>query len=105
MNVNELQVIEAQIAELKQQRDNLLIDVNKSDIAKILSFRNPSKTLCQLLRELHEISNEAQRAKIEQCLLIAKKMNAKLVEYAGKHYSKDWYDADGEFIGAEENAN
>lgn len=92
--------LEKQISSLKQKRDDLIkrSGASKAELEKILSFRTPTKTLCQLLRELHDVLDGEQREKIETCLLIAKKMNKRLVEYAGNQYSKEWYDKNGNFI-------
>jgi DNA-binding transcriptional MerR regulator len=93
--------IERQIAELKRRRDGLLRDagLTQKELERILRMRSRDRTICQLLRELHAALDGAEREKVEQALLIAKKMDAKLVEYAGKRYNKDWYGKDGKFNG------
>ena len=93
--------IEQKIALLKQERDALLVNsgLMAEEVRRILAFRTPKRTLCQLLRELHDTSGGNDRKTIEQCLIIAKKMDARLVAYAGQQYTKGWYDADGKFVG------
>ena len=93
--------IEKQIAALKQKRDALLTSsgLMKEEVRRILAMRTPKRTLCQLLRELHDVLGGVDREKTEQCLLIAKKMDRRLVEYAGQQYVDTWYDKDGRFIG------
>ena len=93
--------IERQIALLKQERDSLLVSsgLMAEEVRRILAFRTPKRTLCQLLRELHDVSGGTDREKIEKCLIIAKKMDARLVAYAGQQYTEGWYDANGEFVG------
>lgn len=92
--------IERHIRELKAERDGLIKDagLNRRQIERILKMRSPKRTICQLLRELHDDADWAEREKIERCLLIAKKMDDRLMECAGRQYHKDWYDDDGEFI-------
>ena len=96
----EVAEIEKQIAALKEKRDTLLVrsGLMAEEVRRILAFRTPTRTLCQLLRELHDRSGGADREEIEKCLLIAKKMDARLVSYAGQQYTKGWYDAGGNFI-------
>ena len=93
--------IEQKITLLKRERDTLLVSsgLMADEVRRILAFRTPKRTLCQLLRELHDVSGGNDREKIEQCLIIAKKMDARLVSYAGQQYTKGWYDTDGKFIG------
>lgn len=93
--------IERQIAALKAERDKLLKNsgLEKAELERVLRFRTPKRTICQLLRELHDDLKGAQREKVGKCLLMAKKMDGKLVEYVGRHYHKDWYDERGEFKG------
>lgn len=97
--VEEVRSIEQQIAALRDQRDALLkaSGLMTAEIAQILAMRTPKRTLCQLLRELHDVLGGEQREKIEECLLIAKKMDNKLRGYAGSMYSESWYDAQGKF--------
>lgn len=95
--MKELNQIEKQIAALKVKRDKLIREsgIEQDRLQAILKMRSPNKTLCQLLRELHKTVDDIEREKVEQCLLIAKKMSDKLIEYAGKSYTKDWYDQNG----------
>lgn len=61
--------------------------------------REINHTICSLLRDLHEqIEDQAQQEIIDICLLIAKKMNDKLVQYVGVNRLAEWYDDDGNFI-------
>lgn len=98
-SIDEVRVIEQQIATLRDQRDALLKSsgLMTTEIAQILAMRTPKRTLCQLLRELHDVLGGEQREKVEQCLLIAKKIDSKLRGYAGSMYSESWYDAQGKF--------
>jgi len=91
--------LDRQIKELKNQRDRLIKEsgLEGAELRRILAFRTPKRTICQLLRELHDDTRGAQRKKVAQCLLIAKKMDAKLIEYAGRQYTKGWYDERGRF--------
>ena len=93
--------IEQQIAVLKEQRDALLKDspMQQAQLQRILAIRAPQQTLCQLLRELHVALDTPHQAKVDQCLLIAKKMDAQLERYAGMGYAASWYDAQGRFRG------
>jgi predicted transcriptional regulator len=96
----ELLDCERQIRELKDKRDEILkrSGVTKETLHKILRARSPNKTLCQILRDLHKLSTPDQQELIEQALLIAKKMDSKLVEYAGNAYARHWYNNEGSFI-------
>lgn len=71
--------------------------IRSGKLDSILKRPSRQQTICQLLRELH---NELPkyRETIDTCLLIAKKMNDKLVEYSGTTHAKDWYDNEGNFI-------
>lgn len=93
--------IEQKIAALKAERDGLLVSsgLMAEEVRRILAMRTPKRTLCQMLRELHDVSSGTDREKIEGCLIIAKKMDARLVAYAGQSYTEGWYDANGKFIG------
>lgn len=75
--------------------------VKTGEFERILTQRNRTgrRTICELLRELHdETDDEAMRDKIAMCLLIAKKMNDKLVQYIGYDRLAEWYDEEtGEF--------
>ena len=94
-------VIERQITALKMQRDALLKDspMQREQLQRILAMRAPQQTLCQMLRELHTTLGASSKTKVERCLLIAKKMDTKLAQYAGVGYAASWYDAQGEFKG------
>lgn len=99
--MNEIKELDCQINELKKRRDKLIREsgLEARQLEHILKFRTPKRTICQLLRELHGELDGQQQAKVGQCLLIAKKMDRKLMEYASRKYSKDWYDKEGEFRG------
>lgn len=73
--------------------------IKSGKLQHILRHPSRQRTICQLLRELHKsvVSGDDQR-KVDQCLLIAKKMNDKLVGYCGVGYAKDWYGEDGEYV-------
>lgn len=71
--------------------------IKSGKLKRILTQRSKQKTICEMLRELHDELPQ-YRNKIDTCLLVAKKMNDKLVEYAGTTHAKDWYDKDGNFI-------
>lgn len=92
--------IERQIAALKAQRDQLLgaAGLIDAEVAQILANRTPKRTLCQMLREMHDWAVGRDRTEIETCLLIAKKMDVQLRRYAGAAYSDSWYNAAGNFI-------
>ena len=98
--MQEIAELDRQITALKEKRDRLIREtgVETDELRRILAFRTPKRTICQLLRELHDVLGGAEREKVEQCLLIAKKMDRKLAEYAGRRYTDDWYDSKGEFI-------
>jgi hypothetical protein len=51
-----------------------------------------------MLRELRELVGNEHTNKIDMCLLVAKKMDDKLKENAGRNYTRKWYDEDGNFI-------
>jgi len=91
--------LDRQINELKAQRDRLIKEsgLEGDELRRILAFRTPKRTICQLLRELYDDTRGEQRRKVAQCLLIAKRMDAKLIEYAGRQYTKGWYDKQGKF--------
>lgn len=74
--------------------------INTGEFNRILKQRNKKrKTICELLRELHEeLTDQAQIDKVSVCLLIAKKMNDKLTQYVGVNRLAEWYDEDGNFI-------
>lgn len=97
----EVDIIEEQIIALKEYRDELIMtaDLSREQINKILVARTPKRTLCQILRELHDEADENNKVKIEQALLIAKKMDARIISFAGQHYTDSWYDKDGKFKG------
>lgn len=99
--LREIAALDAQIAELKEERDRLIRNssLKTKEIQRILKFRTPRRTIRQLLRELHDVSSDEQRDKVEDCLLIAKKMDEKLRECAGARYTDSWYDEKGEFVG------
>jgi len=71
--------------------------IEGEELKRILAFRTPKRTICQLLRELHDTLTGDEQEKVGKCLLIAKKMDRKLRGYAHR-YMKDWYDDEGEFI-------
>ena len=98
--VQELVEIERQIVALKAQRDQLLgaAGLMDAEVAQILANRTPKRTLCQMLREMHDRAVGTDRTEIEMCLLIAKKMDVQLRRYAGAAYSDSWYDRAGNFI-------
>lgn len=100
-SVDSIAELDKQISDLKEERNKLIRagSFDAEELKRILSFRTPKRTLCQLLRELHDVTDGEERAKVDQCLLIAKKMDAKLMEYAGRPYAEDWYDEEGKFIG------
>lgn len=93
--------LDRQISELKERRDRLIREsgLEGEELEKVLRFRTPKRTICQLLRELHDTLKGDERAKVAECLLIAKKMDSKLVEYAGRRYTDGWYDRHGKFNG------
>jgi len=93
--------IEQQIAALKDERDKLLrtSGLMSAEIERLLRMRTHKRTLCQLLRELHDVLGGTDREKVEQALLIAKKMDERLVHYAGQDYTTTWYDREGKFVG------
>lgn len=97
--VEQIAAIERQIAGLKDERDRLIREsgLEQKQLERILRFRTRKQTICQLLRELHDVLEGEQQDKVGQCLLMAKKMDAQLVRYAGRRYHKDWYDDEGKF--------
>lgn len=75
--------------------------VKTGEFERILTQRNRTgrRTICELLRELHDaIDDRVMRDKVDMCLLIAKKMNDKLAQYVGYNTLAEWYDEEtGEF--------
>lgn len=99
ISTNEIKQLDQQINQLKAKRDKLIKDsgLEAKQLERILAFRTPTQTICQLLRELHDELEGEQQEKVGQCLLIAKKMDRKLMGYAGRKYSESWYNEKGEF--------
>jgi hypothetical protein len=61
---------------------------------------DPRRTICEIHREIYDIVDEHLKdqpyfdslvAKLEECYFIAKKMDAKLMQYKF-NYNKDWYE-------------
>lgn len=98
--MQEIVDLEKQIVDLKDRRDKLIREsgLGVQELQRILAFRTPKRTLCQMLRELHDTTNGKQQEKVGKCLLIAKKMDSKLREHAGGLYMQNWYDGNGEFV-------
>jgi len=55
---------------------------SQGDFERIVQRKSHRRTICQLLRELRNEVDDA--AKVDQCLLMAKKMNDKLTEQCGR---------------------
>jgi len=66
-------------------------------LESVLTAHSPNRTICQMLRDLRKTHPESAD-EIDSCLLVAKKMDSKLVEYAGTDHATSWYDKDGKFI-------
>ncbi len=64
--VQELVEIERQIAALKARRDQLLevAGLMDAEVAQILANRTPKRTLCQMLREMHDRAVGTDRKEI-----------------------------------------
>jgi len=96
----EIENLETEIRVLKTRRDALIKNAgfNKAAIEEILRMRSPNRTLCQILRDLHAKVPPEDKLLIEEALLIAKKMDTRIVSFAGQGYAADWY-KDGKFKG------
>lgn len=98
--MKEIADLDKQIFKLKRRRDRLIREagLDKKELQRILAFRTPRRTICQLLRELHDVLRGDEQEKVADCLLMAKKMDESLRDCAGARYTDDWYDEKGEFI-------
>ena len=70
---------------------------SQGDLSRILEHKSYRQTICQLLREIREEVDCT--SKVDQCLIMAKKMNDKLSEYCGRGWENSMYDEKGEFRG------
>jgi len=67
------------------------------DLQRMIQYRSHRRTICQLLREIR--GQVEDPAPVDQCLMMAKRMNDKLVEQCGRDFEPGWYNEKGEFIG------
>lgn len=70
---------------------------SQGDLRRILRYRSYRRTICELLREIRTEVDCV--SKVDQCLLMAKKMNDKLSEYCGRGWEDKMYNKRGEFDG------
>ena len=73
------------------------LETSQGTIDRILKHRSYRRTICELLRELRQGAQD--EAKVDLCLLMAKRMNDKLTKYAGTNWEAAFYNERGEFIG------
>jgi len=75
------------------------VQTNREKLGKYLQLKPArNKTICEDLRQLRKVVDKKYIPLVDSSLLKAKKMNDKLVEYAGKNYTASWYDENGNFI-------
>ncbi len=72
-------------------------ETSQGGLDRILQHRSYRRTICELLRELRDEVKDT--AKLDQCLMMAKRMNDKLSKYCGTNWESVLYNERGEYIG------